>query len=41
MLRAVLFGQQQFQPAIDLIIALAEECAKEPWELALVEHGEL
>ena len=41
MLRAVLFGQQQFQPAIDLIIALAEECAKEPWELALVEHGDL
>jgi polyribonucleotide nucleotidyltransferase len=41
MLRAVLFGQQQFQPAIDLIIALAEECAKEPWELQLVEHGDL
>ena len=27
MLGAVLFGQQQFQPVIDLIIALAEECA--------------
>ena len=41
MLRAVLFGQQQFQPVIDLIIALAEECAKEPWELEIAEHGEL
>jgi polyribonucleotide nucleotidyltransferase len=41
MLGAVLFGQQQFQPVIDLIIALAQECAKEPWDLELVEHGEL
>ena len=41
MLAAVLFGQQQFQPVIDLIIALAEECAKEPWELESAEHGEL
>jgi polyribonucleotide nucleotidyltransferase len=41
MLGAVLFGQQQFQPVIDLIIALAEECAKEPWELAVPDHREL
>src|ERR671918_1603706 len=41
MLRAVLFGQQQFQPVIDLIIALAEECAKEPWELEVPDYGEL
>jgi polyribonucleotide nucleotidyltransferase len=41
MLRAVLFGQQQFQPVIDLIIALAEECAKEPWDLEIPEHDEL
>jgi polyribonucleotide nucleotidyltransferase len=41
MLGAVLFGQQQFQPVIDLIIALAEECAKEPWELEIADHGEL
>jgi polyribonucleotide nucleotidyltransferase len=34
MLGAVLFGQAQFQPVIDLIIALAEAAAKEPWELA-------
>jgi polyribonucleotide nucleotidyltransferase len=41
MLEAVLFGQAQFQPVIDLIIALAETCAKEPWELQLDDHGEL
>jgi polyribonucleotide nucleotidyltransferase len=41
MLGAVLFGQQQFQPVIDLIIALAQECAKEPWELEVVEAGDL
>jgi polyribonucleotide nucleotidyltransferase len=41
MLQAVLFGQQQFQPVIDLIIALAEACAKEPWELALDDQSEL
>jgi polyribonucleotide nucleotidyltransferase len=41
MLGAVLFGQRQFQPVIDLIIALAEECAKEPWELEIADHGEL
>jgi polyribonucleotide nucleotidyltransferase len=41
MLRAVLFGQQQFQPVIDLIIALAEECAKEPWDLEVPDYGEL
>jgi polyribonucleotide nucleotidyltransferase len=41
MLQAVLFGQQQFQPVIDLIIALAETCAKEPWELEIDDHGEL
>ncbi|MBM3502305.1 MAG: polyribonucleotide nucleotidyltransferase [Alphaproteobacteria bacterium] len=31
MLGAVMFGHQSFQPVIDLIIALAERCAKEPW----------
>jgi polyribonucleotide nucleotidyltransferase len=41
MLQAVLFGQQQFQPVIDLIIALAEACAKEPWELEIDDHSEL
>ena len=33
MLEAVMFGHEQFQPVINAIIELAEECAKEPWEL--------
>ena len=33
MLGAVTFGHEQMQPVIDMIIALAEECAKEPWVL--------
>jgi polyribonucleotide nucleotidyltransferase len=33
MLDAVTFGQKHFQPVIDLIIALAEMCAKEPRDL--------
>jgi len=33
MLDAVTFGHKGFQPVIDLIIALAEMCAKEPREL--------
>lgn len=33
MLEAVMFGHEQFQPVIQAIIELAEECAKEPWEL--------
>lgn len=34
MLKAVMFGHQAFQPVIDLIVKLAEACAKEPRELA-------
>jgi polyribonucleotide nucleotidyltransferase len=41
MLEAVLFGQQQFQPVIDLIIELAEACAKEPWDLPVAEKTDL
>ncbi len=41
MLGAVLFGQEQFQPVIDMIIDLAEACAKEPWELELEDHSEI
>jgi polyribonucleotide nucleotidyltransferase len=41
MLQAVLFGQAQFQPVIDLIIELAEACAKEPWELESDDQSEL
>jgi len=31
MLDAVTFGHKAFQPVIDLIIEMAESCAKEPW----------
>jgi polyribonucleotide nucleotidyltransferase len=41
MLAAVMFGHRQFQPVIDLIIDLAQDCAKEPWHLEEPEHGEL
>jgi polyribonucleotide nucleotidyltransferase len=33
MLGAVTFGQRAFAPVIDLIIDLAEMCAKDPWHL--------
>jgi polyribonucleotide nucleotidyltransferase len=33
MLGAVTFGQQSYAPVIDLIIELAEMCAKEPWNV--------
>src|ERR687884_55823 len=39
MLGAVTFGHKSFQPVIDAIIALAETCAKEPWELAAPPAG--
>jgi len=34
MLEAVMFGWRGFQPVIETIIDFAEQCAKEPWELA-------
>ncbi len=34
MLGAVTFGHTQFQPVIQAIIELAEQCAKEPWAVA-------
>ena len=34
MLEAVMFGWKGFQPLINTIIDFAEQCAKEPWELA-------
>ncbi len=34
MLGAVMFAHREFQPVIDMIIGLAEECAKDPWELS-------
>ncbi len=33
MLGAVMFGHQQMQPVIDMIIDLAEACAKAPWDV--------
>jgi len=33
MLGAVSFGHEGFQPVIDAVIEMAEECAKEPWDL--------
>ncbi|MEX2455014.1 MAG: polyribonucleotide nucleotidyltransferase [Rhodospirillaceae bacterium] len=33
MLGAVMFAHKSFQPVIDMIIDLAEACAKEPWPL--------
>ncbi len=33
MLEAVMFGHRGFQPVIQAIVELAEQCAKEPWQL--------
>ena len=33
MLGAVMFAHKSFQPVIDMIVELAEACAKEPWDL--------
>lgn len=40
MLGAVVFGHNQMQSVIDLIIEFAEECAKEPWDLQKNELDE-
>jgi len=39
MLGAVMFGHREFQPVIDMIIDLAEACAKDPWELPPKQEG--
>jgi polyribonucleotide nucleotidyltransferase len=41
MLGAVLYGHRHYQPVIDLIIQLAEACAKEPWELEIPDRSAL
>ena len=41
MLGAVTFGHEAMKPVIDMIIDLAEECAKEPWEFEYIENTEL
>ena len=37
MLDAVVFGQEAYKDVLNLIIELAEEAAKEPWELIKVD----
>ncbi len=39
MLGAVMAGHEGFQPVIDLIIQLAEEAAKEPWDFQPEDHS--
>jgi polyribonucleotide nucleotidyltransferase len=39
MLGAVTFGQEQFRPVIDMIIGLAEMCAKDPWDLPVASEA--
>jgi len=41
MLGAVTFAHEQIQPVIDLIIDLAEDAAKEPFEFAAPNYGDL
>ncbi len=40
MLGAVMFGHRAMQPVIDLIVSLAEACAKEPWNFVAPDHSE-
>jgi polyribonucleotide nucleotidyltransferase len=41
MLKAVMAGHAAFQPVINSIVKLAEKAAKEPRDLALVDHSEV
>jgi polyribonucleotide nucleotidyltransferase len=41
MLGAVKFAHEQIQPVIDLIIDLAEDCAKEPFDYQPADYGDL
>ncbi|MGB7317339.1 MAG: polyribonucleotide nucleotidyltransferase [Planktotalea sp.] len=41
MLGAVNFAHKAFQPVIDLIVDLAEDCAKEPFDFAPVDYSDL
>ncbi|HSF91027.1 MAG TPA: polyribonucleotide nucleotidyltransferase [Paracoccaceae bacterium] len=41
MLGAVVFGHEQMQPVIDMIISLAEEAAKEPFDFQAPDYSEL
>jgi len=39
MLGAVMYGHEQMQPVIDMIIEMAEECAKEPWDFVSPDYS--
>ncbi len=39
MLGAVVFGHEQMQPVIDMIVDLAEEAAKEPWDYSPPDYS--
>ena len=39
MLDAVVFGQKSYKEVLDLIVQLAEEAAKDPWELSQVDSA--
>lgn len=41
MLGAVTFAHEQIQPVVDLIIAFAEQCAKEPFDFTPPDYSEL
>lgn len=41
MLEAVMFGMESFAPVIDLIIDLAEDAAKAPWDVEVPDHSKL
>lgn len=41
MLGAVMYGHREMQPVINLIIEMAEACAKEPWSMETEDHSEL
>ncbi|PYG30545.1 polyribonucleotide nucleotidyltransferase [Pelagimonas varians] len=41
MLGAVVFAHEQIQPVIDLIVDLAEDCAKEPFEFEAPDYADL
>ena len=40
MLGSVVYAHEQIQPVIDMIISMAEGCAKEPWELPSAPEGQ-
>ena len=40
MLEAVMFGHRGFQPVIDMIIDMAERCAREPWDMSKVKSDD-